>query len=74
MLISPVNPVPESLIVQVLVDASHSGEIELTVGTVEVKSNLQLSAIPHVASSDVFKKTTSFPCLLFSCSLPFANS
>lgn len=68
MLVSPVNPVPETLTVQVLEDESHSGAIEDTCGTVEVKVYLQLSLISQAASSEVFKKTRSLPSLLFSFS------
>jgi hypothetical protein len=53
---------------QVLEAVSHSGVIEVTCGMVEVYVNLQLSANVHLASSDVFKKTTSFPSSLFGLS------
>jgi hypothetical protein len=58
----------------VLEDASHSGVIEETYGTVVVNLYLQLSSIEQDASSDVFKKTRSLPSLSFSFSFPSPKS
>jgi hypothetical protein len=69
-----VKPVPVNLTVQVLEVESHSGAIAVTYGTVDVNLYLQLSAIPHEASSDVFKKTRSLPSFWSSFSLPVAKS
>ena len=65
---SPVKAVPLILMVHELAAAFHSGSTVVTVGTVEENVYLQLPAAPHVASSDVFKKTMSFPSRLFAFS------
>ena len=65
---SPVKAVPLILMVHELEAAFHSGSTVVTVGTVAENIYLQLPAAAHVASSDVFKKTMSFPSRLFAFS------
>ena len=65
---SPVNDVPLTLMVHELEAEFHSGVTVVTVGTVDVNVYLQLLELLQVASSDVFKKTISFPSRLLAFS------
>jgi hypothetical protein len=61
VVVSPVNPVPLMTTVQYKLTSSHSVTISVTVGTAPMYVQLQVSFGTHNASSDVFKKVTTFP-------------
>jgi hypothetical protein len=60
-LASPVKLVPVSLIFHANVVESHSGAIAVTLGRTFVKEYWQSKPSLQTASSDVLRKTTSFP-------------